>query len=125
MSGTSMASPNVAGMGALLAGKHTDWSPVAIKSAPTASSSACAAAAAISSLLSARLSPNASTPSTASMRIGSPSSGERIATARYPVPVASAFADATDAAFAAAMKGSAFCSASSASDAFSENVSRA
>lgn len=33
MSGTSMASPNLAGMAALLAGKETDWSPMALKSA--------------------------------------------------------------------------------------------
>ena len=33
MSGTSMASPNLAGMAALLVGKETDWSPMAVKSA--------------------------------------------------------------------------------------------
>lgn len=33
MSGTSMSSPNLAGMAALLVGKEADWSPMAIKSA--------------------------------------------------------------------------------------------
>ncbi|WP_248123780.1 S8 family serine peptidase [Micrococcus lacusdianchii] len=33
MSGTSMASPNLAGMASLLIGKYPDWSPMAVKSA--------------------------------------------------------------------------------------------
>lgn len=33
MSGTSMSSPHIAGLGTLLAGEHPDWSPMAVKSA--------------------------------------------------------------------------------------------